>query len=193
MLFVLFQLIFQLGCGSDNKCVTDISLYTKSSTDLIILGQDRLYNITISLRNRLEAAYQTVVDLEFSDRIQYIGTSTTHGDEFVVCKPKKSTQISCNAGNPIRSGVHVQFVIRVSLALLTSDRAQLEYSINATTKSEEALENLMDNTRYVAIPINMIASPTLVGYVYAILHRISQLLVFVNSLTLREHHEAIEP
>ncbi|KAM9425193.1 integrin alpha-M-like [Pholidichthys leucotaenia] len=138
-----YPLGFEINCGSDEKCVDDLKVdfnFTRSSE--VKVGIDELLNVTVSVENSGENAYNSLVFLTYPPGISYRKFTILQGR--IECKSLDSEggltrgRTDCTIDKPIfKGGTKVLFIVSYGI----ETNSQLDKSIfvtaNATSANQE--------------------------------------------------------
>ncbi|TMS08504.1 Integrin alpha-1 [Larimichthys crocea] len=137
-----------VDCGSDEKCIADLSLKAEPSvkTMLIKASKDKI-DVNINIRNSKDNAYNTKVSLSFTPNINYVKV-----------EPEKdctlnNTKVECAVGYPFL-GSNVEEMFRVRFEVNPNHiQNEIQINVTATSDSEELASTLHDNSVQISIPV----------------------------------------
>ncbi|TKS84691.1 Integrin alpha-1 CD49 antigen-like family member A [Collichthys lucidus] len=137
-----------VDCGSDEKCIADLSLKAEPSvkTMLIKASKDKI-DVNINIRNSKDNAYNTKVSLSFTPNINYVKV-----------EPEKdctlnNTKVECAVGYPFL-GSNVEEMFRVRFEVNPNHiQNEIQINVTATSDSEELASTLHDNSEQISIPV----------------------------------------
>lgn len=157
------SLSFYTGCGDDDKCISDLELeaafllYEQGS--LLVLGTDETVQLSLTVTNKLEPAFQTVLRLSIPTDVDF-GRLPSH------CSALSSSNATCNLGNPLTSKSSISLDIILDLKRLTTTE-NLKFELSVTTASEELPATLTDNTKTLILPVKSVTGVSLTGWAYS--------------------------
>ncbi|XP_073334764.1 integrin alpha-1 [Pagrus major] len=137
-----------VDCGSDEKCIADLSLKAEASVERMLIKSDKdKIDVNINIRNSKDNAYNTKVILSFTPNINYKKV-----------EPEKScslnhTTVECAVGYPfLGSNVEENFkvIFEVSPQYI---QEVIQINLTATSDSEELPSTLHDNVVHISIPV----------------------------------------
>ncbi|KAG8010617.1 Integrin alpha-1, partial [Nibea albiflora] len=137
-----------VDCGSDEKCIADLSLKAEPSVKsmLIKASKDKI-DVNINIRNSKDNAYNTKVSLSFTPNINYVKV-----------EPEKdctlnNTKVECAVGYPFL-GSNIEEVFRVRFEVNPNHiQNEIQINVTATSDSEELASTLRDNSVQISIPV----------------------------------------
>ncbi|XP_067106086.1 integrin alpha-1 [Osmerus mordax] len=139
-----------VDCGSDNKCIADLSLTAKSSvTSLVIKANKEKFHVLITTRNSQDNAYNTKVTLSFTENINYVKVEPKEKSDCSL----NGSRVECAVGYPfLQSNTEETFKI---LFEVNPAYVQKEIIINVTaaSDSDELNSTLNDNYVRISIPV----------------------------------------
>ncbi|XP_074851686.1 integrin alpha-1 [Carettochelys insculpta] len=142
---------FTKDCGIKNKCIADLVLNITagdSSSPLIIKSRNDKFNVSLSVKNEKDSAYNTRVLVKYSPNIIFAGIEGIQKDS---CESNHN--ITCKVGYPfLKSGEEISFsiVFQFNTSYLLENATVHVY---VTSDSEEPLETLADNGGEITIPL----------------------------------------
>ncbi|CAB1352121.1 unnamed protein product, partial [Coregonus sp. 'balchen'] len=138
-----------VDCGSDDKCIADLSLKAVPSIQsLVIKANKEKFHVLITTRNSQDNAYNTKVMLSFTENINYVKVEPKDKD----CS-LNNTKVECAVGYPfLKSNVEEVFKIlfEVNPAHVWKE---IQINVTATSDSEELKTTLHDNSVRISIPV----------------------------------------
>ncbi|XP_010790021.1 integrin alpha-1-like, partial [Notothenia coriiceps] len=137
-----------VDCGSDEKCIADLSLKAVPSVNKMMIrtNKDKI-DVNINVRNSKDNAYNTKVILSFSPNINYVKV-----------EPEKActlnhTKVECAVGYPfLGSNVEEDFKVRFEVNPKHIQDV-IQINVTATSDSEELESTLHDNSVQISIPV----------------------------------------
>uniref|UniRef100_A0A4W5M9T9 Integrin, alpha 1 n=1 Tax=Hucho hucho TaxID=62062 RepID=A0A4W5M9T9_9TELE len=107
-----------VDCGSDDKCIADLSLKAVNNlpilSSLVIKANKEKFNVLISIRNSQDNAYNTKVMLSFTENINYVNVEASDK----VCS-LNNTKVECAVGYPfLKSNVEVRRFLQSHVSIL---------------------------------------------------------------------------
>ncbi|XP_026152925.1 integrin alpha-1 isoform X2 [Mastacembelus armatus] len=138
-----------VDCGSDEKCIADLSLKAEPSVRSMVIkarAKDKI-DVTVNIRNSKDSAYNTKVILSFTPNINYVKVEPE-----MACI-LNHTKVECAVGYPFL-GSNVEENFRVKFEV-NSEHIQevIQINVTATSDSEELASTLNDNTVHISIPV----------------------------------------
>ncbi|XP_047410826.1 integrin alpha-1 [Sciurus carolinensis] len=141
---------FAKDCGNKEKCISDLALdvSTKEKSLLIVRSQNDKFNVSLTVRNKRDSAYNTRTIVQYSPNLIFSGIEGIQKDS---CESNHN--ITCKVGYPfLRRGEMVTFKI-----LFQFNTSYLMENVNiylsTTSDSEEPPETLFDNEANISIPV----------------------------------------
>uniref|UniRef100_H0XH09 Integrin alpha-1 n=1 Tax=Otolemur garnettii TaxID=30611 RepID=H0XH09_OTOGA len=141
---------FAKDCGNKEKCISDLTLDVSTTEKglLIVRSQNDKFNVSLTVKNKKDSAYNTRTIVHYSPNLIFSGIEAIQKD---LCESKQN--ITCKVGYPfLRSGEMVTFKI---LFQFNTSRLMENVTIHlsATSDSEEPPETLSDNEVNISIPV----------------------------------------
>ncbi|KAM8743216.1 integrin alpha-1 [Acanthopagrus schlegelii] len=137
-----------VDCGSDEKCIADLSLKAEPSVKrMLIKTQKDKIEVNINIRNSKDNAYNTKVTLSFTPNINYKKV-----------EPEKDcslnhTTVECAVGYPFL-GKNLEETFRVIFEVSPQFIQEvIQINVTATSDSEELMSTLHDNFVQISIPV----------------------------------------
>ncbi|XP_038177087.1 integrin alpha-1 [Arvicola amphibius] len=141
---------FAKDCGNKEKCISDLSLdvSTTEANLLIVRSQNDKFNLSLTVRNKRDSAYNTRTIVQHSPNLIFSGIEGIQKDS---CESHRN--ITCRVGYPfLRTGETVTF--KIIFQFNTSYLAEnAVIHLSATSDSEEPPESLYDNEVNISIPV----------------------------------------
>uniref|UniRef100_A0A4W5N1C3 Integrin subunit alpha 1 n=1 Tax=Hucho hucho TaxID=62062 RepID=A0A4W5N1C3_9TELE len=138
-----------VDCGTDDKCIADLSLKAVPSIQsLVIKANKEKFHVMITTRNSKDNAYNTKVMLSFTENINYVKVEAKEKD----CS-LNNTKVECAVGYPfLKSNVEEVFKIlfEVNPAHISKE---IQINVTATSDSDEVNTTLLDNSVKISIPV----------------------------------------
>lgn len=137
-----------VDCGSDEKCIADLSLKAEPSVKRMVIktNNDRI-DVNINVRNSKDNAYNTKVILSFTPNINYV-----KAEPEMQCT-LNNTKVECPVGYPFL-GSNVEEDFRVKFEVNPQHVQEvIQINVTATSDSEELDSTLHDNTVLISIPV----------------------------------------
>uniref|UniRef100_A0A3B4WRT8 Integrin subunit alpha 1 n=1 Tax=Seriola lalandi dorsalis TaxID=1841481 RepID=A0A3B4WRT8_SERLL len=135
-----------VDCGSDEKCIADLSLEAEPSVkSMVIKSKMDKIDVKIKVRNSKDNAYNTKVVLSFTPNIN-----------FIKAEPEKecnlnNTKVECAVGYPFL-GSNVEVCFSVQYIHQTTYNIYTIY-MGCRDDSEELASTLNDNTVLISVPV----------------------------------------
>ncbi|XP_029300794.1 integrin alpha-1 [Cottoperca gobio] len=137
-----------VDCGSDEKCIADLSLKAEPSVKKMMIrtNKDKI-DVNINVRNSKDNAYNTKVLLSFTPNVNYVKV-----------EPEKActlnhTKLECAVGYPFL-GSNVEENLKVRFEVNPKHIQEvIQINVTATSDSEELDSTLHDNTVQISIPV----------------------------------------
>ncbi|XP_013373894.1 PREDICTED: integrin alpha-1 isoform X2 [Chinchilla lanigera] len=141
---------FAKDCGNKDKCISDLTLdvSTTEKDQLIVRSQNDKFNISITVKNKGDSAYNTRTIAQYSPNLIFSGIEGIQKDS---CESNRN--ITCKVGYPfLRRGEMVTFKIlfQFNTSYLMEN---MMIHLSATSDSEEPSETLFDNAVNISIPV----------------------------------------
>ncbi|XP_068608932.1 integrin alpha-1 [Brachionichthys hirsutus] len=135
-------------CGSDEKCVADLSLKAEPSVKRMTIksSKDKM-DVNINVRNSKDNAYNTKVVLSFTPNINYVKV-----------EPEKActlnhSRVECAVGYPfLGSNEEENFKVKFEVNPKHIQEV-IEINVTAMSDSEELVSTLNDNGVLISIPV----------------------------------------
>uniref|UniRef100_A0A7N8WRQ4 Integrin, alpha 1 n=1 Tax=Mastacembelus armatus TaxID=205130 RepID=A0A7N8WRQ4_9TELE len=147
-----------VDCGSDEKCIADLSLKAEPSVRSMVIkarAKDKI-DVTVNIRNSKDSAYNTKVILSFTPNINYVKVEPE-----MACI-LNHTKVECAVGYPfLGSNVEVCFILHSSvlcrveksnMIFLFSRRPVDEHIV---IKEGEQYSPIFNNTRMIGEEVNI--------------------------------------
>uniref|UniRef100_H3CQ26 Integrin subunit alpha 1 n=1 Tax=Tetraodon nigroviridis TaxID=99883 RepID=H3CQ26_TETNG len=140
--------ILLVDCGSEEKCIADLSLAAKASeTWMLIKSSNDKIDVDITVRNRKDNAYNTKVTLSFTPNINFINVETD-----IVCSLLEA-KVECAVGYPFFGSMEEKsFKVKFEANPKYVEEFIL-INVTATSDSEELPSTLHDNSVQISIPV----------------------------------------
>lgn len=137
-----------VDCGSDEKCIADLSLKAEPSVKKMMIkdNKDKI-DVYINVRNSKDNAYNTRVILSFTPNINYVKV-----------EPEKActlnnTKLECAVVYPfLGSNVEENFKVKFEVNPKHIQEV-IQINVTATSDSEELDSTQHDNTVHISIPV----------------------------------------
>ncbi|XP_042546504.1 integrin alpha-1 isoform X2 [Dipodomys spectabilis] len=141
---------FAKDCGNKEKCITDLTLaVTTTEKDLLVVrSQSDKFNVSLTVRNKRDSAYNTRTIVQYSPNLIFSGIEGIQKDS---CESNHN--LTCKVGYPfLRTGEMVTFKIlfQFNTSYLMEN---VTIHLSATSDSEEPAESLSDNGVNISIPV----------------------------------------
>lgn len=137
-----------VDCGSDEKCIADLSLEAVPSVKQMVIKKNKdKIDVTIRVKNSKDNAYNTKVILSFTPNINYV-----KAEPEMDCT-LNHTKVECAVGYPfLASNVEENFKVKFELNPKHIQR-EIQINVTATSDSEELTSTLHDNSVQITIPV----------------------------------------
>ncbi|XP_040013228.1 integrin alpha-1 isoform X2 [Xiphias gladius] len=137
-----------VDCGSDDKCIADLSLKAEPSVkSMVITSKKDKIDVNINIRNSKDNAYNTKVILNFTPNINYVKVEPEKGCSL------NHTKVECAVGYPfLGSNVEENFKVKFEMNPKHIQEV-IQINVTATSDSEELASTLHDNTVQISIPV----------------------------------------
>nr|XP_033787403.1 integrin alpha-2 isoform X2 [Geotrypetes seraphini] len=153
-----FFVPFSKDCGEDEICVSDLALEIQQKTELdnkqlyIVNNKNRRLSFRVNLLNKKENAYNTRIDVIFSENLFFASSSLPTDGTEVLCQTGKYQElVSCQVGYPVfRKGQQVSFDISFDFNL---KHLQNTVFIHFQALSESNEEQELDNMVNISVPV----------------------------------------
>uniref|UniRef100_A0A8P4K2H9 Integrin, alpha 1 n=1 Tax=Dicentrarchus labrax TaxID=13489 RepID=A0A8P4K2H9_DICLA len=137
-----------VDCGSDEKCIADLSLKAEPSVkSMLIKANKEKIDVNINIRNSKDNAYNTKVIVSFTPNINYVKV-----------EPEKDctlnhTKVECAVGYPFL-GSNVEEMFKVKFEVNPKHIQEvIQINVTATSDSDELPSTMHDNRVYISIPV----------------------------------------
>ncbi|ELW65712.1 Integrin alpha-1 [Tupaia chinensis] len=141
---------FAKDCGNKEKCISDLALdvTTTEKQLLIVKSQNDKLNVSLTVKNKKDSAYNTRTIVHYSPNLIFSGIEAIQKDS---CESNHN--ITCRVGYPfLRRGEMVSFKILFQFnTSYLMENVIIHFS--ATSDSEEPPETLFDNEVNISIPV----------------------------------------
>ncbi|XP_068190675.1 integrin alpha-1 [Antennarius striatus] len=137
-----------VDCGSDEKCIADLSLRAQPSVRRMMIksSKDKM-DVSISVRNSKDNAYNTKVVLSFTPNINYVKVEPEKGCTL------NHTRLECAVGYPFL-GSNAEEIFKVKFEVNPKHVQEvIEINVTATSDSDELESTLSDNSVQISIPV----------------------------------------
>ncbi|KAM7392672.1 hypothetical protein PAMA_007679 [Pampus argenteus] len=137
-----------VDCGSDEKCIADLSLKAEPSVKtMVIKANKEKIDVNIRVRNSNDSAYNTKVIVSFTPNINYVKVEPDKDCSL------NHTKVECAVGYPfLASNVEEIFKVKFEVNPKHIQR-EIQINVTATSDSEELISTLHDNTVLISIPV----------------------------------------
>lgn len=152
---------YNLDCGADEKCTSDLHLSMTSDRDHILSGKKQTFSLFVSVFNAGESAYNSLALFTFPSYVQYVQVKHTGVSECSSDTSSNEELVRCSLGNQIPQNTNVTFTL-VFTSVASSQEKEVYINASVTTKSED--KNIGNNQAAVNIPIRMKADISFNGY-----------------------------
>lgn len=141
---------FAKDCGHKDRCISDLALEASTTEKnlLIVRSHNDKLNVSLTVRNKGDSAYNTRTVVHYSPNLIFSGIEAIQKDS---CE--SNDHITCKVGYPfLRRGEMVTFKIlfQFNTSYLMEN---VTIHLNTTSDSEEPLETLSDNEVGISIPV----------------------------------------
>ncbi|XP_053196381.1 integrin alpha-1 [Scomber japonicus] len=137
-----------MECGSDDRCIADLSLKAESSVKkMVIKANKEKIDVNITVKNSKDNAYNTKVIVNFTPNINYVKV-----------EPDKDctlnhTRVECAVGYPFLAS-NVEEIFKVKFEVNPKHIQEvIQINVTAASDSEELPSTLHDNSVKIAIPV----------------------------------------
>ncbi|XP_077479570.1 integrin alpha-1 [Stigmatopora argus] len=137
-----------VDCGSDQRCITDLSLQAEPSVRSLLIGskKDKL-DVNIRVRNSKDNAYNTKVVVSFTPNINYVKVEPDNDCTL------NHTKVECAVGYPFL-GSNDEESLKVKFEVNPNHiHNNIQINVSTTSDSEEDASTLNDNTVHISIPV----------------------------------------
>lgn len=131
----IFEAKFHKDCGENDICESDLRLNTaislpKVQNKYVLELEDRQFNVSVSLANLREPAYDAKLYIEHSSVLNYVKMYSIRG-EAVDCLPKRE-YVECSIGNPYNNG-ESQIILSFSPSTQLDDESKIMFRVTVNT------------------------------------------------------------
>ncbi|KAM8960866.1 integrin alpha-1 [Pelodytes ibericus] len=145
---------FTMDCGEKKKCITDLVLNVSRSKDeeslnqTIVKSNKDKFNMTVTLANIKDSAYNARITVKYSPNIILAGI-----EDKVKVTCESDTDVICKVGYPfLRRNEVISFKITFQFNV-SHLLDHVFMTIDATSDSEELAETLSNNRRNITFPV----------------------------------------
>ncbi|CAK6444101.1 unnamed protein product [Pipistrellus nathusii] len=141
---------FAKDCGNKDRCISDLALdvSTLEKDLLVVRSHSDKFNISLTVRNKGDSAYNTRTTVHYSPNLVFSGIEAIQKDS---CESNHN--LTCKVGYPfLRRGEMVTFKILFQFNT-TYLLENVTVHLSATSDSEEPPETLSDNEASIALPV----------------------------------------
>ncbi|XP_036265678.2 integrin alpha-1 isoform X2 [Pipistrellus kuhlii] len=141
---------FAKDCGNKDRCISDVALdvSTLEKDLLVVRSHSDKFNISLTVRNKGDSAYNTRTTVHYSPNLVFSGIEAIPKDS---CESNHN--LTCKVGYPfLRRGEMVTFKILFQFNT-TYLLENVTLHLSATSDSEEPPETLWDNEASIALPV----------------------------------------
>ncbi|XP_069025985.1 integrin alpha-1 isoform X1 [Embiotoca jacksoni] len=145
-----------VDCGSDDKCIADLSLKAEPNVKsmLIKVNEKDKIDVSINVRNSKDNAYNTKVIVSFTPNINYVKVEPEN-----MCT-LNHTRVECAVGYPfLGNNAEEDFKVKFEVNP-THIQGKIQINVTATSDSEELPSTLSDNSVQISIPVKYEAGLT---------------------------------
>ncbi|KAH9423941.1 hypothetical protein DERP_005526 [Dermatophagoides pteronyssinus] len=181
--FLSKQLSIRKNCGYDNICKPDLSLSAKLNVDEYVVGSRKKLLMSVWIKNQGEDSYETIFNMRMPYDVQYIRINKSAAHPEIVCygaRPELTgvNDLTCDIGNPLRSGKTAEFIIIMEPAKINSATTPNYLFLMNVTSANIENENQLENNRYeIGIPLRVqadlnifgLSEPEVISYNYSTL------------------------
>ncbi|GIY96147.1 integrin alpha-PS1 [Caerostris extrusa] len=169
----VFEAKFLKDCGANDICESDLHVTAElnlpkqeSGIPVLYLGEQQV-NLSITLYNHMEPAYDASLYVFHPNTVSYIGRKVVRGEP-IECVPHNSTVLKCEIGNPMNMG-EVEFQLRFSPRNVSDDEKRLKFTLKANTTSieqrpEDDFVLVADIVRVAELELRGVSNPEQVVY-----------------------------
>ncbi|XP_056146316.1 integrin alpha-1 [Lampris incognitus] len=145
-----------VDCGTNEKCITDLSLKAEPSINSTVIKSNKeKMNVSITIKNRKDNAYNTKVTTTFTQNINYVKAEPDTMD----CS-LNHTKVDCAVGYPfLGKNLEYKFKLKFEVNPLHIEK-EIQINVTATSDSEELPSTLADNMVQIKIPVKYEAQLT---------------------------------
>ncbi|GIY43595.1 integrin alpha-9 [Caerostris extrusa] len=161
---VTSSVTFQTGCGTDDKCLSDLSITAAilghpENTPLII-GERNALSIAIEIVNLGEPAYLSELLIYLPPELPSINQDicSEFNDQQ---NQRKNASLICDLGNPLLKDKKIKIQIKLDLTKIPTHIKELQIGIEALTASTEI--NPKDNILKIPLHFKAIADISITG------------------------------
>ncbi|XP_063977338.1 uncharacterized protein LOC135162618 [Diachasmimorpha longicaudata] len=146
------RLPFDVDCGSDNVCLSNLTLHVSTSLgkgNRYIIGGEKTVKVSIDVENHGEAAYETQVHVTLPDFLSLASLPASCEETHLI---NGSVEVVCGIGNPLRLQTTLVLELSMSQVEVESEHysSSIQVPIHLTTQStnvnhERGSDNLVIN------------------------------------------------
>ncbi|XP_022660964.1 integrin alpha-PS1-like isoform X2 [Varroa destructor] len=165
---------FKKNCGDNAVC--ESTLYTESKLNLpnekgepvYYLGWETM-NLTVSVRNTGESAYDAFLHIEHPSEMTFIGRSVLNKKSVLDCSTENQTLVRCDLGNPMENGDLAELLLKFRPEREADDLTTMRFVVHTTTSSQDTLNQRpttfdVSVVRAAELEIKGLAKPEQVWY-----------------------------
>ncbi|KAG8193263.1 hypothetical protein JTE90_027007 [Oedothorax gibbosus] len=152
---------FQTGCGSDDKCHSDLSIEYTVLEDIsspIVIGELTTLNLVVEIVNKGEPAFMSELFIylppDMPSKNQDICSSVTDDQGHA-----KNASLLCELGNPLLKSKKI--IIKLDLTKIPTNKKQASIVFEASTASTET--NPLDNRKVLPLTFKSLADISITG------------------------------
>ncbi|GFV68861.1 integrin alpha-4 [Trichonephila clavipes] len=155
---------FQTGCGTDDKCLSDLSvtavLLGHADNTPFIIGDKTTLSIAIEVVNLGEPAYLSELLIYLPPELPSINQDicSSYTDQQ---NQRKNASLICDIGNPLLKDKKVKIQIKLDLTKIPTDKKELHIDFEAITASSEIKPK--DNALKIPLRFRAIADISITG------------------------------
>ncbi|GAB1603141.1 integrin alpha-4-like [Argonauta hians] len=162
----LKKIPFELDCGNDDKCTTDLKVSASTSVAYLLYDKEEKFSVNVVVYNSKNHAYNSFIKFDFPKYLQYIQAIKDIVQPDFECSTDsedKKDIVRCTLGNPLPRNTVNRFSLYFS-STGTNTEAVNSMNITVKTKSSESAKDLNNNKITVNIPNKMKASTSFNGH-----------------------------
>ncbi|GFT56375.1 integrin alpha-4 [Nephila pilipes] len=155
---------FQTGCGTDDKCLSDLSvtavLLGHEENTPFIIGEKTTLSIAIEVVNLGEPAYLSELLIHLPPELPSINQDicSSYADQQ---NQRKNASLICDLGNPLLKDKKVKIQIKLDLTKIPTNKKELHIDFEAITASSEIKPK--DNEVKIPLRFKAVADISITG------------------------------
>ncbi|XP_033126907.1 integrin alpha-8-like [Anneissia japonica] len=157
-------LYFVNNCPN-NKCIPDLELKANVLQSKIIIGDTSDLVVNISITNKGQSAYQSILNVVLPEGIGYSRISNKQNTFKVACTEVQgeTSQITCDVGNPMPENYKLDFELVLTTGNVMGKTNTLKIAMSVGSSNAEAAGQTYNNDVNITVPVDLQFSISLKG------------------------------